>query len=139
MTKLTMEFFKPLNLVPKLESKLECISYILYPIQVKKQLVEVLINLNSEVNMINPDFIKKLGLRICKTKVGTQKIDSIKLDSFGIVIASFLMEDKQKISRFFEETFLLADISMDIALNMPYFTMNNVEIDFVDCHIYQRI
>ena len=46
------------------------------------------------------------------------------------------MEDKQKISRFFEETFLLADISMDIALNMPYFTMNNVEIDFVDCHIY---
>ena len=35
------------------------------------------------------------------------------------------MEDKDGRSHFFKEIFLLADISMDITLNMPFFTLNN--------------
>ena len=53
-----------------------------------------------------------------------------------MVIASFSIKDKEEKSRFFEETFLLADISIDIALGIPFFTLSNVEIDFVNCHIY---
>ena len=53
------------------------------------------------------EFVKKLGLQLCKTKVGTQKIDGTKLDIFAIIIASFSMKDKEGNSRFFEETFLL--------------------------------
>ena len=48
------------------------------------------------------------------------------------------MEDKDGRSRFFKEIFLLADISIDIALNMPFFILNDVKIDFVNCHIHWR-
>lgn len=68
-----------------------------------------------------------------------QKIDGLKLNTCGIVIASFFVEDEQKRFCFFEETFLLADISMDVALRMPFLTLNNVEIDFVNHHCYWRI
>ena len=46
------------------------------------------------------------------------------------------MENKERKFEFFEETFLLADISIDITLDIPLFTLSNIEIDFVDCHIY---
>lgn len=72
---------------------------------------------------MNLDFAKKLSLRIRKTKVGAQKIDGFKLNSFGMIIAFFSVEDKEERSRFFEEIFLLADISMDNALGMLFFTL----------------
>ena len=46
------------------------------------------------------------------------------------------MEDKEERSRFFEEMFLLADISIDTTLEMFFFTLTNVEIDFISRHIY---
>lgn len=57
--------------------------------------------------------------------VEIQKTGSFKLDIFGIIIASFQVEGKEERSRFFEKTFLLADISMDIALIIPFVTLNN--------------
>ena len=99
-------------------------------------MVKALINLGSEVNMINQDFAKKLGFRVYEGKVCTQKINSSELNTFGMVIASFLIEDKDRKYRFYEEIFLLADISINIALLMPFFTLSNIEIDFVDCHIH---
>lgn len=35
-------------------------------------------------------------------------------------------------SRFFEETFLLANISIDIALGIPFLTLSNVGVNFTD-------
>lgn len=43
-----------------------------------------------------------------------------------MVIASFLIDDKNKKFRFFEEIFLLADISIDVSY------LNNVKINFND-------
>lgn len=40
---------------------------------------------------------------------------------------------------FFKKTFLLADINLDIALEISFFILNNVEIDFVGYHLYQKI
>ena len=85
---------------------------------------------------MNPDFIIKLSLWVCKTKVGVSKIDGLDPDTLDMVKASFSIEDKEKRFRFFEETFLLAYISMDINLGMLFFILSNIEIDFVDCHIY---
>ena len=34
--------------------------------------------------------------------------------------------------------FLLADINVDIVLEMPFFILSNIEIDFINCHIYWR-
>ena len=49
------------------------------------------------------------------------------------------MKDKERMSCFFEKTFLLADISMDITLCMPFPSLSNIEINFVDCHIDQKL
>lgn len=66
------------------------------------------------------DFIKKLGLRVHKTKVYTQKINDLKLDIFSIVIAFFSIGDKKRKSQFFEKIVLLADISINIALSILF-------------------
>ena len=49
------------------------------------------------------------------------------------------MEDKEKRSCFFEKTFRLADISMNITLGMFFFTLSNIKIDFVDYRFYWRM
>lgn len=59
-----------------------------------------------------------------------QKIDGTTLKSFGIVIAAFSVNNKAEKVRFFEETFLLADISMDMALEMSFLTLSNANIYF---------
>ena len=67
-----------------------------YPIQFKnmdKALVQALIDSRSEVNTIYPSFVKQLGLPIKPTDVGAQKIDSITLDTHGIVVAAFSVVD----------------------------------------------
>ena len=50
---------------------LDCISYIHYLVQFKKDMAEVraLIDSESEVNTMAPTYAKKLGLRIRKTDV----------------------------------------------------------------------
>lgn len=80
--------------------------------------------------MIWSSFTKKLGFCIQKTKVNAQKIDDSPLEIFGIVIASFIINDKDKNFRFFEETFLLADISMNITFEMFFLILKNIQINF---------
>lgn len=75
---------------------------------------------------MNPNFTKKLGFRIHKTIVNAQKIDGSKLNTFGMVIALFFVEDKEQRSCFFKKMFLLADINIDITLDMFFFTLTNV-------------
>ena len=45
-----------------------------------------------------------------------------------MVLADFQVEDKLGRARFFQETFLLADISMEVVLGMPFLTLNNANI-----------
>lgn len=85
---------------------------------------------------MNLNFAKKLDFLVYKTKVDAQKIDKSKLDIFGIVLASFSINNKEERTDFFKKTFLLTDISIDIALKMFFFTLNNVEIDFVCYYIH---
>lgn len=87
---------------------------------------------------MNLHFAKKLGLLIYKTKVSTQKINGFRLVTFDMVIALFSMEDKKRKSRFFEESFLLADISINIALDMPFLTLTNDEIEFISYYTYWK-
>ena len=65
------------------------VLYIHYPIRFQKKQIRALLNSGSEVNAINPDYSQKLGLKIRRTNVGAQKIDSYTLETFGIVIADF--------------------------------------------------
>ena len=88
---------------------------------------------------MHPDFVKKFGLQIHKIKVGEQKIDSSKLDIIGMVIVFFSIKDEKRGSCFFKEIFLIANISIGVALEMFFLTLNNINIDFASCHLYYRI
>ena len=47
-----------------------------------------------------------------------------------MAIAGFSIQDKSGKAWFFEETFLLADTSMEIVLEISLGTLNNVDIQF---------
>ena len=47
-----------------------------------------------------------------------------------MVVSIFFVSDKDSRERFFEESFLLADLKSEIVFGMPFLTMSNADIDF---------
>ena len=64
--------------------------------------------------------------------IGIQKIDSSILLTYKIVIAEFLVQNELKKVWFFEETFMLADISIKMILRMLFFILSNTNIRFIE-------
>ena len=62
--------------------------------------------------------------------VKAQKIDGIILDTHEMVVAVFLVVDKANRVRFFEETFLVANVSLEEVLGMLFLTLSNTDVDF---------
>ena len=85
----------------------------------------MLINSGNKVNVITPAFIAKLSLTICSISIGMQKIDNSNLKIYGIAIAGFSIQDKSGRAQFFEKTFLLANTSIEVVLELPFLTLNN--------------
>ena len=50
---------------------------------------------------MSPTYAKRLGLKTWETNVGAQKIDGSTLETFGMVIADFQVEDKSGKPGFF--------------------------------------
>ena len=113
---------------------LECVPYIHYPVQFKKNVdktpMQALIDSRSEVNTIYPSFAKQLGLPIRPTDVGAQKINGTTLDTHRMVVAVFSVVDKANQIRFFEKTFLVANVSPEIVLGIPFLTLSGADVDF---------
>ena len=109
--------------------ELERVSCIWYPVTFKDQ-TEALLDSENEVNAISQAFAQQRGFKICNTNVRAQKIDGTILETYGIVVSTFSVSDKDGKERFFEESFLLADVSPDIMLKMLFLIMNNADVDF---------
>ena len=109
-----------------------------YSIQFKKKEVQALIDSGSEVNTMTPTYILRLGLQVYRTNIGAQKIDGFTHKTFGMVLASFQVEDKLGRTWFFQETFLLADISTEIILSMLFLTLSNADVQFVEKELIWR-
>ena len=110
--------------------RVPCISY---PVQFEGSQageVRALIDSGSEVNAMTPIFAAKLGLSIRPTSIGAQKIDGSALKTYGMTIAGFSIQDGLGKIRFFGETFLLADTSIDVVLGMPFLSLSNADIQF---------
>ncbi len=75
-------------------------------------------------------FVQQLVFKIRKTNIEAQKIDGTTLKTYGMVVSTFLVLDKDGKERFFEESFLLADVRPEIVFGMPFLTMSNADIDF---------
>ena len=119
------------------ESEGECpnlarVPCIRYPIIFRKNSVPVLALLDSgsEVNAIHPTFAQELGLPIRTTDIGAQKIDGTMLDTFGMMVVAFLVTDKANRVKFFKKTFLVANVSPEVVLGMPFFTLSGADVNF---------
>ena len=82
------------------------------------------------MNAMTPTFAAKLGLSTQSTNVGAQKIDGSALKTYNMTIAGFSIQDGLGKIRFFEETFLLADTSMDVVLGMLFLSLSNADVQF---------
>ena len=113
-----------------LESNLAGVPCIRYPINFRKKSVLILLDSGSEINAIHPAFAKELGLPIRPTDIGAQKINSTMLEIYGMVVAAFSVKNKANQLRFFEETFLVANVSLDLVFGMLFLTLSGVDVDF---------
>ncbi len=75
-------------------------------------------------------FASQLGFKIRKINFGTKKIDDTILETYRIVISTFFILDNDNRERFFEESFLLADVKPDVVFRMFFLTMSNIDINF---------
>ncbi len=75
-------------------------------------------------------FASQLGLKIWKTNIGAQKIDNTTLETYGMVVSTFSVLDKDGRERFFEKSFLFADVKLNVVLKMPFLSMSNTDVDF---------
>lgn len=79
---------------------------------------------------MTPTYAARLGLDVRPTNVGAQKIDGSALKTYEIVTTGFLVYDKLDRVQFFEKTFLLANISIEVVLEMPFLSFSNINIEF---------
>ena len=70
-------------------------------------------------------YILKLDLKVYYTNIEAQKIDCSTLKMFELVLASFQVEDKISRAQFFQKSFLLADISAEMVIGMPFLIFRN--------------
>ena len=47
-----------------------------------------------------------------------------------MVVSTFFVSDKDSRERFFEESFLFADVKPEIVLEMVFLIINNADVDF---------
>ena len=110
--------------------RVPCIHYLIQLKDMDNTPVQALINLESEVNAIHPFFAKQLGLPIRPTDIRAQKIDGIMLDTNEMVVAAFSVMDKVNQVRFFEKTFLVANVSQVVVLGMLFLTLSSADVDY---------
>ena len=60
-----------------------------------------------------------------------KKIDSTMLDIFGMVVVAFSVTDEANQVRFFEETILVANVSLEIVFGIPFLTLSGADINFL--------
>ena len=80
---------------------------------------------------MHPAFAERLGLVVRTTNVGAQKIDGTTLETYGMVVVAFSVTDQADRVRFFEETFLVANVSPDVVFGMPFLTLSGADVDFL--------
>ena len=96
-----------------------------------KAQVQALINSRSEINAIYLTFAKQLGFPIRPTDIVAQKIDGTMLDTYRMVVAAFSVLDKANQVKFFEESFLEANLSPKIVLEMLFLILSDTNVDFL--------
>ena len=91
----------------------------------------ILLDLGSKVNVFYPTFARELGLHIRLTDIEAQKINGTTLDTFEMIVVAFSVTNKANQVKFFEETFLVANISPEIVLGISFLILSGADINFL--------
>lgn len=81
---------------------------------------------------MTPTYVAWLGLEVRFTNVDIQKIDGLALKTYKKVIAGLLVYNKLGRIQFFEKTFLLADINIEVVLEIPFLSLSNIDVEFME-------
>ena len=81
---------------------------------------------------MTPAYMAHLGLKVKVSNVDVQKIDRLSKATYGMVIAAFQVLNKLGRFCFIQETFLLADISIEVVLSMTFLTFSNADVQFAE-------
>lgn len=108
--------------------------YTHYPIQFKKNKakVQALLNSSIKVNAMILAYTAKLGLKIWLINIRAQKIDSYIFEILEISLASFEVKNKLSRAYFFQKISLLANININVILEMFFLIFSNANIVFVN-------
>ncbi len=113
----------------KKEEELEWVLCIWYLVTFKNQ-TEVLLDWKSKVNAINQAFVLQLDLKTQKTNVRAQKMDSTTLEIYRIIVSIFFVLNKNNRDSFFDKSFLLVNVKLDIILEILFLNISNADINF---------
>ena len=75
-------------------------------------------------------YAKQLSLQTQKTYIGTSKIEKLLLETFAMIITGFQVINKLNKIWFFQEIFLLANISIKMVLKISFFIVSNIDVYF---------
>ena len=84
---------------------------------------------DAEVNIINRVTARKMGLSILNTNIGLSAIHDKTVKIYEMHYIEFQQKDEQGRVRYFQDTFLAADIDTRIILDMSWLIMTNLNID----------
>ena len=101
--------------------------------------VLALLNSGSKVNAMTLAYLAHLGFTARVTNVVMQRIDKFSLAIYDMVIAAFQVVNKLGSFWFFQETFLLANISIKVILGMPFLTFSNADVQYAEKKLIWRI
>ena len=118
--------------------QVSCIRYHIY-FWKKSVSVSALFVWDSKINAIYLAFAWELQLPIRLTNAGAQKIDGTMLDTFGMVVTAFSMTDKANRVRFLKETFLVANVSLEVVFEMLFLILSSSYVDFLGWKLGWRI
>ncbi len=75
-------------------------------------------------------FTLQLDLKTQKTNILAQKIDDTTLKTYEMVVSIFSLLDKDGKEWFFEESFLLTKVKLDVIFRIFFLIMSNANINF---------
>lgn len=77
-------------------------------------------------------YVAWLSLEVRFTNVDALKIDSLALKIYRMVTTGFLVQNKLDRVWFFKKIFLLVNTSIEVVLEMPIHSLNNVDVEFTE-------
>ena len=89
-----------------------------------------LLDSKIEVNVVTLAHATQLCPRLQKSNNGAEKFDNSLLETYNMIMTAFQVLDKLGHSWFFQKTFLLVDISIEVVLGILFLALNNVNIWF---------